>query len=209
MLIVHHDIQDSTLRQIVDAAQDAAMHHLQSKHNAAYCYHNLAHTERVVQSALLLAEAACLNEEDRAQVIVAAWFHDTGYYDQIDQHESFSAEYARDFLESMNVQPAFMKHVIELIKKTSILSEPENRLQEIVRDADLHYLGIPEYLSLAEDLRKEWEQTIEKYYDEKEWLEQNMRFMLKHTFYTPEARSHYQHGKEQNMALLRRELAHL
>ena len=81
-------------------------------------YHALAHTEAVVKECRALAPAAQLSDDDTEALLVAAWFHDTGYLDVYDGHEFSSMERAAAWLPAQGV-PADRVQLIEaLIKAT-------------------------------------------------------------------------------------------
>lgn len=45
-----------------------------------YCvYHNFNHTQQTVEAVKLLQEHYNLNDEDKENLVIAAWFHDAGY----------------------------------------------------------------------------------------------------------------------------------
>lgn len=61
--------------------------------NDKIIYHNQEHTEEVVKAVFLLANNYALNDHDVFVVLVAAWFHDTGYYNgPIALHEQRGAQ---------------------------------------------------------------------------------------------------------------------
>ena len=43
------------------------------------CYHNIHHTEHVLERVTFLCENEQVTEEDKILLQTAAWFHDTGY----------------------------------------------------------------------------------------------------------------------------------
>ncbi|MEH3114296.1 HD domain-containing protein [Pedobacter terrae] len=61
-------------------------------------YHNLEHTQEVVNAAQQIANHYQLNEQDFFTVMAAAYFHDTGYFEDALNHEAKGAVLADDFL---------------------------------------------------------------------------------------------------------------
>src|SRR5437764_15472696 len=45
-----------------------------------FVFHNLEHTEDVADGCSRMADHYHLSDEDRFVLMLAAWFHDTGYY---------------------------------------------------------------------------------------------------------------------------------
>ena len=68
------------------------------KLSPAFLYHNYKHTQEVVANAEILANADNLNEEEKEILLVACWFHDSGYTEDIMLHEEKSCEIAAEFL---------------------------------------------------------------------------------------------------------------
>ena len=51
----------------------------ETKLNPDFVYHNLQHTKDVVDAGLEIAEGTGITKEDKELVLIAAWFHDSGY----------------------------------------------------------------------------------------------------------------------------------
>jgi predicted metal-dependent HD superfamily phosphohydrolase len=81
-------------------------------------YHSLAHTTYVVKQAHALADAAKLSSTDTELLLVAAWFHDSGYLDTYDGHEYKSMARAEAWLREKQVDPARIEVVKNLIRAT-------------------------------------------------------------------------------------------
>ena len=57
------------------------------KLSPAFLYHNYKHTQEVVANAEILANAENLTDDEKEILLVACWFHDSGYTEDIMQHE--------------------------------------------------------------------------------------------------------------------------
>lgn len=120
-----------------------------------FVYHNLAHTQRVVEKANELAELAKLSELEKKYLTLSAWLHDTGYTKQIENHEDESAKIASTFLTEQGCSKDDIYAVCNLILATKIYHEPTNQLEKIIRDADCAHIGSKNYIDISELLRKE------------------------------------------------------
>lgn len=168
-----------------------------------FVYHNLAHTQRVVEKANELAELAKLSELEKKYLTLSAWLHDTGYTKQIENHEDESAKIASTFLTEQGCSKDDIDAVCNLILATKMNHEPTNQLEKIIRDADCAHIGSKNYIDISELLRKEWELTCDKTLTEAEWLAENINFLSsKHRFYTNEASSIWDNGKGKNLSRL-------
>ena len=161
-------------------------------------YHALAHTEAVVKECRALAPAAQLSDDDTEALLVAAWFHDTGYLDVYDGHEFSSMERAAAWLPAQGV-PADRVQLIEaLIKATHRDTTSETELEKLLVDADMSNLARDDYRSRAELLRTEWELVLDKTYTTPEWTEMQLNFMLAHKYLSEAGKDRYKKDLKKN-----------
>ena len=161
-------------------------------------YHALAHTEAVVKECRALAPAAQLSDDDTEALLVAAWFHDTGYLDVYDGHEFSSMERAAIWLPAQGV-PADRVQLIEaLIKATHRDTTSETELEKLLVDADMSNLARDDYRSRAELLRTEWELVLDKTYTTPEWAEMQLNFMLAHKYLSEAGKDRYKKDLKKN-----------
>ncbi|MEX2335656.1 MAG: HD domain-containing protein [Fulvivirga sp.] len=71
---------------------------LTEKLSKALCFHNLSHTEMVVNAAYEISQEMRLRADDVEIVVIAAWFHDTGFIRAYNGHEEESCSIAARFL---------------------------------------------------------------------------------------------------------------
>ncbi|MCL1666960.1 DUF5706 domain-containing protein [Elizabethkingia ursingii] len=169
------------------------------KLSPAFLYHNYKHTQEVVANAEILANADNLNEEEKEILLVACWFHDSGYTEDIMLHEEKSCEIAAEFLKTEGVNEDFIRRVKELIMSTKVCCKPDNRIENIIRDADSSHLASEDYFTYSDNLRKEWEQTLGKDFSKKKWNLDNLRFFRFHQFNTDYAKQNWNPIKEKNL----------
>ncbi|OPC02530.1 phosphohydrolase [Elizabethkingia ursingii] len=169
------------------------------KLSPAFLYHNYKHTQEVVANAEILANADNLNEEEKEILLVACWFHDSGYTEDIMLHEEKSCEIAVEFLKAEGVNDDFIRRVKELIMSTKVCCKPDNRIENIIRDADSSHLASEDYFTYSDNLRKEWEQTLGKNFSKKKWNLDNLRFFRFHQFNTDYAKQNWNPIKEKNL----------
>lgn len=154
-------------------------------------YHTLGHTEVVVKECRALAPAADLSADDTENLLLAAWFHDSGYLDVYDGHEFRSMERAGAWLAKHDLPKARVELIQGLIKATHRDSPPETELQKILVDADMSNLARDDYRSRAELLRTEWELVLDKTYSTPEWTELQLNFMLAHKYQSEAGKDRY------------------
>ncbi len=157
-------------------------------------YHNLPHTLSVLYAARQLAGYFDISEEEREVLDLAALFHDTGFIRDYDNHEEESIRLAGEFLRSQHYCEGRLERVQACILATKVGEMPQNRLQAILKDADLSNLGRADYLTTLENLRHEWDVFCNRQYTDAEWYDLNRKFLKQHYYYTEAARSLY--GKQ-------------
>ena len=150
------------MEALLAATQKHVINHLNDHLDKSLVYHNLAHTLRVVEKTQELTEAAQLNGNEASELVLAAWFHDTGFTEKIEGHEEKSAEFASEFLKQHKASQETIDNVTSLILATRMEHEPQNELQKILRDADCSHIGSKAFIEQTELLRKEWELTANK-----------------------------------------------
>ncbi len=167
-----------------------------------YQYHNLTHTVNVVEQCRLLAERLELSEEQKEILELAAWFHDTGYTQGYEEHEINGTKIAAVFLEEHGYSPETIEEVNRCILATVRDHQPQNLLEEIIRDADLSNLGRADYLALLNGLRHEWATFRDENYKDKKWYNLNHKFVKKHRYYTSVGQEMYDPQRKKNQQIL-------
>ncbi|MEK7671213.1 MAG: HD domain-containing protein, partial [Bacteroidota bacterium] len=104
-------------------------------------YHNLRHTEEIVEAVQEIGEGSRLNKSEMEIVLLAAWFHDVGYTEVADGHEEKGVEIATRFLQAKGYPQNKIEQVGGCIRATKVPQSPKTFFEEIVCDADVIHLG--------------------------------------------------------------------
>jgi predicted metal-dependent HD superfamily phosphohydrolase len=188
---------------LIEQAENFVCKLLKDNLSLSYTYHNFTHTSEVVNAAKTLAEAENLNPEETEVVLVAAWFHDTGYTIGCDKHEMSSAAIVTDFLREKEKPFSFITAVCDLIEATTYNYTPKTVLAKVIRDADYHHFTTHDYFSRCELLRQEWRELHQKEYSDLAWAKENLRVLKDcHTYYTAYAKKHWEPLKQKNIQLI-------
>jgi predicted metal-dependent HD superfamily phosphohydrolase len=146
-------------------------------------YHNLFHTEDVMQAADSMANTEHLGDNERELLLTAALFHDTGFLKKREGHEAESCNIARNYLPLYGYNPSEIEQICSLIMATMLPQSPRSRLGEILCDADLDYLGRDDFPVLSGRLFNELRaEGIVK--DEDEWNREQADFIGHHHYFT-------------------------
>ena len=162
-------------------------------------YHSLAHTrDDVAPSAGQIAALAGLDGEDLLLVLTAAFYHDTGYVEQPDDHEEGSARLAAAVLPRFGYQPAQIAAIVEMIYATRLPQTPRTLPAQILADADLNVLGKETYLERSRLLRDEMA-TSGRTMTDCEWYSFQLEFIRNHRYFTSAARTLLDAQKQVNL----------
>ncbi|MDX5422650.1 MAG: DUF5706 domain-containing protein [Hymenobacteraceae bacterium] len=150
-------------------------------------YHNYKHTFETVAEAQELGRHSHLPEDELQDLLLAAWFHDTGYVNTYTNHEDESISIATEWLQEHQYPKERIARITDMIQATRHDQEPEGLLQELLVDADMANIGKETFFATAELLRVEWEIFQDKFFTDREWAQFQMDFLLSTTFYTNQA----------------------
>jgi predicted metal-dependent HD superfamily phosphohydrolase len=175
--------------RILSAAQDFVSDLFINKVNKTIHFHTLQHTQEVVAGCETMAEYYHLEDEDRFALLLAAWFHDTGYSGgQAAGHENLSIELATKFLNEHKVHPNIIAKVVGCINATRLPQNPNSLIEQIICDADLFHLGTGDFKEKNKLLREELNDFGHLELSKKDWRKKNIEFLTKHNYFTSYAK---------------------
>ena len=119
------------MKNLILEAEKYVISCLNDNLDAAFVYHNLAHTQRVVEKTKELAKASSLSDNEQQLLIIAAWFHDTGFTKTIEGHEKESVKIATTFLASQQVSEDDINAISKLILATQMDYKPKTESELI------------------------------------------------------------------------------
>ncbi|GAL60982.1 Pycsar system effector family protein [Algibacter lectus] len=186
---------------LIAEAEKFVINLLNEKLTPEFTYHNIPHTQLVVNKATELAELIKIDDKQKELLIIAAWFHDTGYTKDKNNHEEASVLIAKEFLKAKGVSEDDIVAVSNIIMATKMGVVPSTLPEKIIKDADCAHIGSKNYTDTSELLRKEWELISDYKISESDWLEENIDFLsTKHRFFTNEAAANWEKRKGKNLA---------
>ncbi|MBX2872122.1 MAG: HD domain-containing protein [Saprospiraceae bacterium] len=165
-------------------------------------FHNLDHTQEVVLATQYIARESRLPAKETELLIIAAWFHDTGYIVDYDSHEQYSEQIALNWLSQTKLSPRDKNKIISCIRATRMPQRPNTLLEEIICDADLVHLSTIEYEQKAALLHQEWKYVRGFDPSPKEWMINNLDFLTNHQYFTMYGQQILEVRKEKNISSL-------
>jgi len=148
-----------------------------------YFYHNADHTMYVLDKAMEIGKYEGCSEKELDLLSAAALWHDTGYAKLYNNHEEESCKLARLYLPGYNYSLPEIEIICGMIMATKIPQQPTTKLEEILADADLEYLGTPTFEIKADALFREF-QSIDASLTETKWNQMQISFLQKHHYFT-------------------------
>jgi predicted metal-dependent HD superfamily phosphohydrolase len=175
--------------RILSAAQDYVSDLFINKVDKAIHFHTLQHTQEVLAGCETMADYYRLEDEDRFAVMLAAWFHDTGYSSgRALGHENASIELAAKFMNEHRVSPQVTDKVIGCINATRLPQTPHSLIEQIICDSDLFHLGTSDFKEKNKLLREELNDFGNMDLSKKDWRKKNIEFLTKHNYFTSYAK---------------------
>ncbi len=170
-------------------------------HNNNLQYHNLAHTQSVVERSYEIFDACLISEKELPELIAAAWFHDTGQlFGVLLDHEERSVAIMKDYFEKQQYFTENIDVVANCILATKIPQKPNALLQEIICDADTYNLGTEDFIKTDARLKKEME--LRNNSPVRDWDRHTLSLLIEHEFFTPYCKERLNNGKQRNVNML-------
>ena len=164
-------------------------------------YHSVKHTLDVYERAAYMAAKENVNPEDIKLLLIAALYHDSGYLYQSAGHEDISCKIATDVLPDFGYNPDDIEKICRIIIATKLPQDPHSKLEEIICDADLDYLGRDDFFDTGHGLYLEM-LAAGKVADEKEWNVLQIDFLEQHHYFTTTAKLLRDKKKQENLTIL-------
>jgi hypothetical protein len=164
-------------------------------------FHSFGRARALVDATREVAKGAKLDDGDLTALLLAAWFHDTGYAAGPKGNRKQSAEIARAFLAEERQPLELAEEVAAAIQATDSPS-PDKLTEEVLHDALLLVIANKNYVTLAEQFRLERERRNAEVHSDVEWTKICIAFFDNHQFRTRYAQLEYNAGRAANLVRL-------
>lgn len=168
-------------------------------------YHSAGHIRDVYKSAERLAKLEGVTGEDRILLLTAVLFHDSGFLWQQYEHERVSCEIVKEYLPQYGYTNEQIERICGMIMATKIPQTPHNKLEEIICDSDLDYLGREDFFKIGNGLYEE----LSMYgilNNEDDWNRLQVKFLEKHRYFTASGIKLRKAKKLENIATIKAKL---
>lgn len=182
----------------IDGLQIFILNKLRNELEESLHYHNVDHTIHVLSQCNILAHKMGVEGERLILLRTAALLHDVGYIWTRIQHEQRSVEYVKSELPNWGYSPEQIKEISDMILATRIPQSAKTELEQILCDADLSYLGTPEFESKGNDLFDEFMASREVS-SKDEWNKKQVGFLKAHQYFTDVAKHQFESTKQSHL----------
>lgn len=172
----------------LDAAAAFAFEIIKNTDTSIYYYHNIIHSMDVYRTIDIYNQEENIGSHSYFLLKTAAAFHDTGITENYQDHEKVSVTIAREALPRFGYKNVDIELIAELILATKIPVNPQNKMERLLCDADLDYLGRDDYFVISEQLRKEWIALGFRNYSIEEWKTFQVKYLNNHLYFSKAAR---------------------
>lgn len=162
-------------------------------------YHGLHHTMDVLRSAELIGKDEKITDREMLLLKVAVLYHDAGFIKVYRNHEEEGCKMAQKDLPSFGFSQKEIDLICGMVMATKIPQSPKTKLENIIADADLEYLGTDDFERIGRTLFEE----IKIYLNvesERQWNIIQMNFLKGHRYHTPFCKKYRENKKQKHLA---------
>ena len=168
-------------------------------------YHSVMHVKDVINAVEEIALAENVGGEDLMLLKTAALFHDSGFLQGAKDHEEKSCEIAQEYLLDYGYNQPQIDKIKGMIMATKIPQSPNNKLEEILADADLDYLGRDDFFKIGDKLFDELT-MFGIVNSERDWNLLQEKFLESHHFFTKTAINNRNQKKQEHLEIIKSKL---
>lgn len=165
-------------------------------------YHNLAHTLDVIQQSERIAKEEGLHDDYQLFLLkVAAVYHDIGFLRTYANHEEAGCGIFLEEAATYNFSTEEQLFITRLIMATKLPQQPNSHYEKVICDADLDYLGRPDFFTIGEGLRREF-LHFGIVASDAEWEALQIKFLSAHHYHTETAKREREPSKQRHLSIL-------
>ncbi len=171
-------------------------------------YHNFEHELDVYADVGVLALLEGFSNKERHLLKTAGLVHDALFEPGYPYNEERTASFVKKTLPNLpyglDYSPEDTKTVARVVLATKPPTNPKNKLEQALCDADVANLGKPEFYEKSNKLREELSVK-----DDEKWYQMQLDFLNSHKYYTKSARKLWNPGKREHIRELEKKLKRL
>lgn len=175
-----------------------------------FYFHHYNRTMNIVRNCDALAVNMDMGKQESKVAHLAAWFLELGYSRDYHNYQAKSVELAKEYFRTKELEEDVLERIEECILSTRIPQQPVSAVSQLVCDASMYHLAEKDAVQHADALRAEYEAIAKTQFTDEEWLNENIKMISNHFYFTTGARDLFQKRKDKTLAtfLAKRELLH-
>lgn len=181
----------SFVSNILSAASQQVLNTSNQQYDTRFLYHSYERTVGIVTMAEEIAAESSISDTSLEIVLLAAWFHETGYFVDVTEAIPKSMDSARDFLSKEGYPKDKLQKVLACINATGDTVNPITIEEQILNDSIAAYTCGENFELHRPLLRLEWELMQNRHLTSFEWQQLQMQTLLQARFYTPYGKLNY------------------
>lgn len=165
-------------------------------------YHCPEHTERVLTAAEYIAIREKIKGRDLLLLKIAVLYHDIGFLKTYENHEEEGIRIAKEELALMNLPGEEIDMICGMIQATRIPQTVQNKLEAVMADADLEYLGTADFEQISDGLYRELLFRNPELKPQ-EWNRIQVQFLENHSYFTDFGKNYLEPVKQIHLQKLK------
>lgn len=167
-----------------NALYSSVLDNLKKQLSPFLMYHRWKHTQHVLEQAEQIALHEHITEDELLLLKTAALFHDAGFINGFyEGHEEEGVRMVENILPEYGYSKTEIEIIAGMIRATIIPQKPKTKLECILADADLEYLGTDKFEHLGNILYLEL-RHFHPNLSLDEWNEMQINFLQSHVYHT-------------------------
>ncbi len=169
------DLEEKVFENILNALPESLL------------FHRLEYARKVYNQSFLLCRSEEIEQEDRLLVRTAALMLFTGLTQHYHNFENRSSVISREILPDFSYSESQIDQICNLILATKMPFNPNNRLEKILIDARMEYIGRPDYTDQIKLLFQELKEIGSKI-NGQQFKKRQLELLFEFQFYTVAAK---------------------
>lgn len=182
-----------------EGAKSFILRKLREELKPSLYYHDVDHTLDVYSSAERIMRLEGVRGEEALLVKTACLYHDSGMLRTYIGHEEASCRIVQEALPKFDYTDRQIEVINRMIMTTKLPQSATEKLEKIICDADLDYLGRDDFYMISHRLKLEWNLLNINPTTLKEWYDLQVKFLESHQYFTQSAIESRQEGKAKNL----------
>ena len=171
-----------------------------------YSFHNYNRTVNIVRNCDALGVRMNLDKQNLKILHLTGWFLELGYSRDFNNYQEHSVQLAREYFKTLGPEDDILEQMEEAILSTRVPQQPVSVIAQIICDAGMYHLASKDTVANAEVLRAEYAAIVQKEFTDEEWINENIKMISDHFYFTAAAKELFQKRKDKNLSVFKKKL---